>query len=199
MISVIWKKKVQLHDESAEAYRRSHPLPETFSKMVLENKKRLKTADEIEKQYGLPRSLAEQYASIAPFFSRLRQVRDDVIHRGSGFGHVFETERGFCVSPKALPFSSFDGWRPEHYDNENIVSVLPWIADTILQTIDACNRLTVAFASVIQLPPEIAPGYFIFVRGPHNQALVELLQVNAGASPWWGESARPHTSPSAPC
>jgi hypothetical protein len=34
------------------------------------------------------------------------------------------------------------------------------------------------------LPPEIAPGYQIFVRGPDGEALEGVLR--AGASPWWG-------------
>ena len=185
MIAAIWKTRVKLLDESAETYRRAHPLPETFSKIVLHNKQQLKTADEIEEQYGLPRPLAEQYAKVAPFFSQLRQIRDNVVHGGSGFSFIFDTERGFCVNPKVRPFSVFNGWRPEHYYNENIVSVVPWIADTILRTIDACNGLIGTFASIVQLPPAIAPGYSIFVRGPHNEALTELLKVNAGASPWW--------------
>ena len=106
------------------------------------------------------------------------------MHGGTAFGHIFDTERGFCVNPKAVPFSSFDGWRPEHYYNENIASVLPWVASTILQTIQACNSLMGTFASVIQLPPEVAPGYQIFVRGPDGEALEGVLR--AGASPWWG-------------
>jgi hypothetical protein len=86
MISIIWKERVRLSDESAEDYRRGHPLPKTFSRMVLNDKERPKTVDEIENQYGLPRPLAEQYANIGPFFSRLRRVRDNVVHGGSGFG-----------------------------------------------------------------------------------------------------------------
>ena len=38
---------------------------------------------------------------------------------------IFETERGFCVNPKMPPFNTFESWRPEHYYNENIASVLP--------------------------------------------------------------------------
>lgn len=81
--------------------------------------------------------------------------------------------------------TSFDGWRPEHYYNENIASVLPWIANVILRTIQTCNGLVTAFGNVIQLSPEIAPGYLIYVRGPHTDALVEVLKVHSGGSPWW--------------
>ena len=75
--------------------------------------------------------------------------------------------------------------RPEHYYNENIASVLPWIANLILQTIQACNGLMTVFGQVIQLPPDIAPGYRVYVRGPHNEDVAEILKVHSGGSPWW--------------
>ncbi|MGC2744327.1 MAG: hypothetical protein WA672_14150 [Candidatus Angelobacter sp.] len=187
MISIIWAKYVQLHDAEAEQQRKRGKLPDRFSNMVLIDKKRPRTAAEIEQKYGIPKPLAEEYAKIAPFFSRLRDVRDNVVHGRKGIGHVFDTERGFCVDPKRLPFSQFTGWRDDHRDNENIVSVLPWIADVILQTIDMCNRLMGAFAQVVAFPAEIAPGFRIFIRGPHNAALADVIAVHHGGSPWWEE------------
>jgi hypothetical protein len=133
--------------------------------------------------------MAEQYQSIAPFFSELRRIRDRIVHGGSGFGMIFDTERGFCVNPKTKPFNTFENWRPEHYYNENLVSVLPWIADTILKTIDACNSLVGTFGSVVQLPPPIAPGYVVFVRGYHNEAFAELLSIHSGGPVWWDKPA----------
>jgi hypothetical protein len=53
--------------------------------------------------------LAQQYASMAPFFLELRKSRDRVVHGGNSVAFVFHTERGFCVNPKVAPFSSFDG------------------------------------------------------------------------------------------
>lgn len=189
MIALIWKNRVRLLDEAAEAFRRAHPLPKAFSRMVLHEKERVRSATEIETQFGLPTPLAEQYARVAPFFSDLRRIRDGVVHGVSGFGMIFETERGFCINPKIRPFSTFQDWRPDHYHNENIVSVLPWIADTILKTIDACNSLMSAFGSVVKLPPPIAPGFAVFVRGYHNEALAELLAIHSGGSAWWDAPA----------
>ena len=186
MVSNLWSNSVQLLDEAAELRRRARKLPETFSKIVLRDKREIRSAKQIESEFGLPKPLAEEYERVAPFFSQLRDVRDSVVHSGADFGIVFATERGFCVNPKAKPFSEFSGWRPEHYYNENIASVLPWIANVVLQTIQACNGLMNTFGTIIKLPPEIAPGYRIFVRGPHNEALAELLQVHSGASFWWG-------------
>jgi hypothetical protein len=186
MISILWANSVQLLDEAAESRRRSGKLPKTFSRLVLRDKQEPRSAAEIESEFGLPKPLAEQYAGVAPFFSHLRDLRNAVVHGGTGVGEIYVTERGFCINPKQRPFSSFNGWQPEHYYNENIASVLPWIANLILQTIQACNSLMTTFGQVIQLPPEIAPGYIIYVRGPHNEAMVEVLKVHSGGSPWWG-------------
>ncbi len=185
MIASIWKTKVRLIDDSAEAFRRGHSLPKTFSAMVLHEKEELRTAADIEGRFGLPKLMAEQYERIAPFFSELRRIRDRIVHGGSGFGMIFDTERGFCVDPKTRPFTTFEHWRADHYYNEKIASVLPWIADTVLKTIDACSSLMNAFGSVVQLPPPIAPGYMVFVRGYHNEAFAELLSIQSGGSVWW--------------
>jgi hypothetical protein len=185
MTSIIWTGRVRLREPVAEARRIAGRLPKTFSKVILRDKKQLRSPVEIAEEFGLPTKLAEAYAGGAPFFSRLRDNRDDVIHGLKKTGYVFVTERGFCVNPKEPPFSSFEGWRPEHRYNENIVSLLPWVAETILGTIHTCNHLLSTFASIIEFPPEIAPGYQVFVRGPYAECFASVLQVNSGASPWW--------------
>jgi hypothetical protein len=184
MISILWQKKVRLLDAVADTRRRSQKLPETFSSIVIQEKT-IRTAQGISERFGLPMQLAEEYASIAPFFSRLRNARDAIVHGGSATGYIFTTERGFCVDPKERPFVWFPDWQQEHRYNDNLVSVLPWIADLVLGTIDACSRLMNAFGSIIRFPPEIAPGYRVFVRGPHNEALAEVLRVARGGKPWW--------------
>ena len=56
-----------------------------------------------------------------PFFVRLRNVRDDVVHGRKGISQIYATDRGFWGSP--------------YYLNENIVSILPWLASMIANTI----------------------------------------------------------------
>lgn len=185
-ISNIWMGRVRLNEPGLEARRRAAKLPEKFSKIVLREKRCLTNSDEIANEFGVPEAMAQRYASVAPFFSQLRDHRDDIAHGLGTGGYIFTTERGFCVDPKQPPFSSFDGWLPEHNYNANIVSLLPWIAHTILGTIDACNSLLSAFASIIQFPRDIAPGYRVFIRGPYAESFVSVLQVSSGASPWWG-------------
>jgi hypothetical protein len=194
IISKIWNTRIRLLDEKAEAHRRSHPLPDRFSKLTLYEKRRPKTVDEIQEQYQLPTPLTAIYAQSAPFFFQLRDIRDRIVHGGRSFGTIFDTERGFCVDPKIAPFNSFEGWRSEHYYNENIASILPWIANIILQTIGACNALTDKLASIITLPPKIAPNHLVFVRGPHNESLMEVLRVQSGGAPWWVIGAKAEAS-----
>jgi hypothetical protein len=42
------------------------------------------------------------------------------------------------------------------------------------------------------------PGYHVFIRGPHTEALAEVLQLHAGVSPWWSRdsSLSPISAPS---
>jgi hypothetical protein len=154
--------------------------------MVLIEKKELRTADEIATKFGLSPVLAGTYAQLAPFFVELRANRDRLIHSGGRGGRIFSTERGFCVDPKDPAFREFVGWNDSHRYNENLVSVLPWIANIVLRTIGACNALTSAFVATITALPAIAPGYHVFVRGPSTDALINVLAVFEGASPWWG-------------
>lgn len=185
MISILWANHVQLIDENAEGRRRSRRLPATFSKLVLRDKRVARSAAEIENDFGLPRPLAEEYARVISFFCHLRDIRDALVHGGTGLGEIYVTEKGFCINPERRPFSAFSEWRPECYYNKNIASVLPWLANVILQTIQACNGLVTTFSTVIRLSPEIAPGYRVYVRGPHTEAIADLLKVHSGGSPGW--------------
>jgi hypothetical protein len=185
IFSRLWANRVRLADPKAEAFRKAHPLPQRFFQMVLHQKESPLTAQEIMSKFGLPDTIAEQYARASPFFAQLRQIRDKVIHSGGGFKAIFVTERGFCVNPKVAPFSQYKEWRREHEYNENISSILPWVADLVVRTITTCNALVETFARTIALPSAIAPGYSVFVRGPHNGALASLPQVASGGCVWW--------------
>jgi hypothetical protein len=195
-MSRLWHKRICYIDPDREKRRKAQRLPDTFSKMVLRDKQTLKTATEIEEQFGLPAPVAAEYAAHGFFFSQLRSARDAIVHGNSSIGTVFETERGFCVDPRAKPFSFFVEWTDAHRYNENLVSVLPWVASVVLKTIDACNKLILIAASVIEFPPEIAPGYRVFVRGPSTPALAEVLKVMQGGSSWWDENEASARDPS---
>ena len=186
MMARIWQGRVRLLDAEAERRRKERKLPDTFSRVCLKDKAALRTADEIEEQFGLPKVMAERYAQVAPYFAALRDFRDRIVHSGTEVEHLFETERGFCI-PKDSRLLAAVSDVPTHQYNENLVSVLPWLSIAILMTIDTCNSLVNAFASVIPLPEEIAPGYHVFLRTPNTPAIAEVLNVCNGGSPWWDD------------
>lgn len=181
-----WSDKVRLNDPSAEARRKANKLPETFSKMVLVDKQRLRTVDEIIEKFALPEPISIAYAQSAAFFSRLRDERDAIVHSGRDYGALFVTEKGFAVH-RNLPGLNWFNWKDEHLYDNNLASLLPILAEVVIGTINTCSNLMMAFSrSVLMLPP-IAPGYQVFTRGPHNNALLWAKYVYEGGSPWWSE------------
>jgi hypothetical protein len=183
-IAVLWNDRIRLLDEEAEARRAQHKLPPTFSRLVLRNEE-IRTKAELIETYALPPAMAHAYTHHAPFFVALRSARDRIVHGGSGGTTIFVTERGFCVSPSDRAFRLFHIWKREHYFNDNIVTLLPWVAHIVFQTISACTDLMAAFASQVRFPPEIAPGYSVFVRDEIGHALLDLMKVHKGELLYW--------------
>lgn len=131
-------------------------------------------------------------AQKAGLWERWRQGQSiSAISRADG---IFVTEKGFCVLPTMRPFSDFP-WKAEHYFNENIVSLKPWIAHIIARTIEACSALllSLANANATRLPTEIAEGYRVFLRDPANRALLRLLEAETEIKPG-GPTQRSHNS-----
>jgi|BarGraIncu00431A_1022009.scaffolds.fasta_scaffold18491_2 hypothetical protein len=196
VIALLWDGRVRLLDEEAEKRRKKRKLPSTFSRMVLKDKQAPRTAAEIQTEFHLPPILATEYERHTPFFSQLRDVRNKVIHGLGTHTLIFSTEKGFCVDPKLPPFNAFDIWKEQHYYNTNIASLLPWLSHVIIHTIDACSALMTAFANQVQFPPEIAPGYRVYVRGTNSDAIIDLLRSHRGESVWW-EHEKPELNGSA--
>lgn len=190
IVERLWATRVRLPDPERESRRKARRLPSTFSKMILRDKNAVRTAEEIMTDFLLPEALATAYASSARFFSAVRNFRDAIVHRGKNLRLLYVTERGFCIQKHHPGLELFACWRPEHDDNEHITSLLPLMAHLVLGTIEACNSVMSAFASEVPLPDPVAPGYRLFIRGPHNDALLWMQTVADGGSPWWSERAR---------
>ncbi len=190
-VALIWNTKIRLRDADAESRRKQRKLPTTFSKVVVGSGNVLRTSDELIQTYALAPRLAETYVAAAPFFTRVRKARDEVVHLGKDARLLFVTEPGFCLPKEQFGFGDLHIWKPEHQENENLVSLLPLLAYVVLGTIETCNAVMIAFANSISLPRDVAPGYRIFFRGPHNDGLLWMLRVAQGASPWWSERQLP--------
>jgi hypothetical protein len=188
-IATIWETKIQLLDAESEAKRKRHKLPDRLSKMIL-NGDAIKPGEELVEKYALPPALAAAYEAVAPFFLETRRFRDAVVHRGRDETQIYSKDKGFCVPKEFRQIYDVDVQAPDHFHNENLVSLLPLIAHLVIGTIGSCNTVARAFAQQIKLPDEIAPGYRVFIRGPHNQALAWMNAVRAGGSPWWSDRSR---------
>jgi hypothetical protein len=194
ILADLWNNGIRLLDATAEAKRKSRKLHDTFRKVVLSNNETLRSATEIADIYGLPPPTSEMYQKHAPFFLSLRASRDRIIHGGSSVDFIFSTDKGFCVDPKSKYFRDFS-WQKEHYFNDNIVSLRPWLANIVLQTIEACSDIMFSLASVVAFPEAVSPDYQVFIRDPSNEALLRLLDVANGNLIWWDRSLNSSRGP----
>lgn len=183
-LAKIWHSRIQLLNPEKDAIRKQKKMPDSFTKMAIDDRKTPKSIEYLMSQYALPQAVAAEYNRYAPFFLSLLKARDRVIHSGGNEDSIFVTEKGFCVNPKSRTFESFQ-WQDNHHYNENVVSLLPWVTHVVFGTIEACNDIMGSFASEIQLLPEMAPGYRVFIRDPASTALAELAEVAAGRRIWW--------------
>lgn len=180
-----WKDHIRLVDPGMEKNRRQRSMPPEFSKVVL-NGEVLRPAEQIAERYSVPTVVADMYAKHGPFFQSLRTTRDHVVHLGKTPDSVYATERGFCVNPRAPYFRDFP-WTEEHYYNENIVTLVPWVARLVGQTLEACSDIILSLNGQIRFPPAIAPDLHLFLRDPANPALMRLVEAAQMPKHWWHE------------
>lgn len=180
-IREIWERTT-LVETSAFPERK---LPKKFSEFVLEGDKRKpRTVESILNKHQVPPGFAAAVVRHADFFTRIRSLRDSIIHDTGPAPTFFVLDGGYGVSPKALPFAHFP-WRESHYFNDDVVSLLPWIADLVLQTIEVCNNIMFSFAQEVSFPPELAPGNHVFVRCQTSEAVLDLLAAHHNKLVWW--------------
>lgn len=174
--SKLWAASILVDAEAEAARRRKKPLPETFSKVLYAKDDQIRTPEEIEARFGIPRLWAEYYVGHAAFFTGLRKFRDGIIHAGSQLDYVFDTEHGFLVGKKQRPFAGFDIWAAdEHYDNDT-VPLMPALGQVILQTILSCEDFSHMIVNAFAFPPPIVPGMKFFMRGYFDKSFGSLLQ-----------------------
>lgn len=188
-LACLWKDHVRLLDPTMEKHRRQRPMPPEFSKVVLHGEV-LRSAEQIAERYSVPSVMAAMYAKHGPFFQSLRKARNHVVHFGKTPDSVFATERGFCVDPKAPYFKDFP-WSEEHFYNENIVTLVPWVARLVCGTLEACSDIILSLNGQIEFPPAIAPGYRLFLRDPANPALMRLVHAAQSPMHWWHDAPIP--------
>jgi hypothetical protein len=185
LIGFVWSKKVILDDSAAEKKRKQRALPESFADVVLEGNSRVRTAADLKEKYAFTALLADAYQEAGPFFANMRTFRDEVAHGGTSPDIIYVTDRGFCVDPTRKPFASFDIWSEASRFNERLSCLRVFLAHLVFTSIDRCSALVDGLARSVTFPPDLAPGYKVFVRGPHNHALATAQAISEGGDPWW--------------
>lgn len=186
-ISIIWRD-VELADADLQKRKRQCELPKSFAKMVI-NKKELRSASEIAERFLLTPKLSQAYAEAAKFFSALRVARDNIAHGIGSQEVVYETPRGWCVSPSDGFFKHFDIWNESHRFNKALFSLRPLIAHILFRTAEISGNLVDGLAQDIQFPAALAPDYQIFLRGYHEDHFLPLDGISDGQNIWWADNA----------
>jgi hypothetical protein len=158
-------------------------LPESFRQMIIKGGKVLST-EAIQDIYKIPKSLAEFYTRTTPFFNILCNYRDRIIHQGKKSEMVFVTPKGFAVPNYIEPFASFGVWNEDHLQPNNLASLRPVLAHIVLETLKCCEDFAHTVQQIIQFPPEIVPGFRLFLRGYHNKELLRLNEIRDKVL-WW--------------
>ena len=151
-----------------------NPLPVKLTDMVLNEYEPIKESALIEK-YGLTEGLAEYYNELATRLSDIKYYRDSIHHYGGSFKIIFPLDEGLAVKTSLEPYSEFDAWTDEQINESGLAPIWPFISHVIGTTIGIMNELPSALFSRIYIPEELAPGYGVYVRGPH---ITNLLRIN---------------------
>lgn len=154
-----------------------------LSKVALRGE-RPATQQEIIERHKLPASLAAFYASSALFFSQLRKCRDLIHHKGHDAPRIVSLPRGFAIERSSQPFADFGVWKDEHVHEQSLASIRPPLAFMIERTLFAFEAFEHVTRDTVQFPPEIAPGYQVFIRGAHTSKLAKLRAMMHDDG-WW--------------
>lgn len=151
-------------------------LPSKLSDMALSGYDPVSSSKLIEK-YGIREPLADYYEELADFLSDLKYYRDSVHHYGGSFQIVYILEEGIAVDTQQEPYSEFDAWEESQTVENNLGPIWPFLSHIIGTTIWFMNKLPAAVFADIQVPPEIAPDYGVYIRGPHIYNLATLEEL----------------------
>jgi len=177
--SRIWDT-VQLLDTSTKKRK----LPSSFRKVVL-HQNNIQSPEEIQNRFGLPLSLSVWYSECAPFFCKLRDVRDAIVHQPIQEPLIYIDDKGFSigVDSSPAPFREMMQW-PEHIlENGRIGPLNYFVAYFIHETLAACEKFVVAITREIKFAPDFAPDFTFFMRSPSTASLLGLQRI-LNIDPW---------------
>lgn len=157
-------------------------LPRKFSDVALDGDNPAEIEYLIEER-GLPEELAQYYVEAAEDFARIRNARDDIIHKGKAVDTIFQTEYGLAVRSSEDFFAEFDAWDEDDLLENELAPLWPALAYVILATMMALNRFVNTISECVKFPEAIAPAHAVFLRGDSIRYLPYLSYL-IDVDPW---------------
>jgi hypothetical protein len=155
-------------------YEKREP-KESYADMLYSGGSR-RTSEELTKRFGMPGVMAECYTRSADFFTVLRKLRDNLIHRGSSVQLVFDGDTDFFIQEASLPFKMLPIWKSEDRAPNGLVALRPALAYVICQTLGTCDQFSRTIEASFSLPPPIVPGMNLFLRGYFDESLMRWVR-----------------------
>lgn len=154
--------------------RKPKALKKTFSDMAL-HANTTRPAGEIAERFELPLPLAECYARNAPLFLKIREFRNNLVHRGHQVQTIFHGEEGFTIRKRLGPFLEPDIWRDDEVQRNGLVPLTPALAMVVHGTLAACDDFAHTLLTCLRLPAPTVPAMNLYMRGYFNAALTDAL------------------------
>lgn len=154
---------------------RTKALKETFSRIVLGDKDRIKTVDEIVAQFDIPEPLAHCYTRHVPLFVKIRQFRNSVVHGFSKAETIWRGERDFLIEKQLGPFKNLEIWRDDEIEPHDLAPLTPALALMVYGTLQACDEFAVVLQALVRFPPATVPNMRIFLRGHFSEVFADIM------------------------
>ena len=149
---------------------RKNALKKSFAEMTLHGSE-MRTAEDIAEKYGLPMPLAECYAGHAPMFLKIRQFRDDLVHRGHRVQTIFHGETGFLITNSLGSFRDINIWREPEVIANGLAPLAPVLNLIIHGTLAACEDFAITLQGTFKWFEPTVPGMRLHMRGYHVEHL----------------------------
>ena len=169
IIAKLWER-LKLSDSAVK----KRQLKKSFADMALRGDE-ARTAEELMERFGLPDLLARCYERQAPIFVKIRQFRDNLVHRGQNIQTIFRDKRGFVIQRRLGPFLNPNIWRDGEAIENDLVPLLPALALVVHGTLSACEQFALLFATRFTLLNPIVPDMHLFLRGYFNEGFKDVL------------------------
>ena len=146
-------------------------LPESFYRMINQNPENLRH------KYKLPEPLIRYCTDKKEFFTKCRDIRDSIYHRGLNIQIVFCTEEGFALQkipsfPNPIT-SRFDIWPKEKTKKNGLVSVLALVSYINKKVLEDIDTFSQALVQSLHPPQPISKTHKLFFRGPYIHHLLK--------------------------